>query len=166
MTKPRVKVILTKTTTIYGRDSTTVSQGPKYGASSLLIWMVRIPMEDAFQLANRTVLSPSDPGYCVVTIEVFYELHCLVSRKDPTRFAPSLIHPPQNMMRKRIFWNEKMADMPDVYSLWHMDHCIDSLNTASCALAISIRLHMRGVRSTIKFYPLLNSRTHTNTSMR
>ncbi|KAF1978171.1 hypothetical protein BU23DRAFT_577611 [Bimuria novae-zelandiae CBS 107.79] len=71
--------------------------------------MSRIPLQEASQLTNRTVPIPDDPGYYVVTIDVFHELHCL------------------NMMRKRIFWNSTQGEMPDMYSLHHMDHCIDSL---------------------------------------
>lgn len=36
-------------------------------------------MSDAVQLANRTVPLPGDPDHYVVILDVFHQLHCLVS---------------------------------------------------------------------------------------
>lgn len=38
-----------------------------------------IPMTDAARLMNRTVPIPGKPGEYVVTLNLFHDLHCLVS---------------------------------------------------------------------------------------
>jgi hypothetical protein len=38
----------------------------------------RIPMSEARLLTNRTTPIKKDPGYYVITLDVFHELHCLV----------------------------------------------------------------------------------------
>lgn len=51
----------------------------------------RIPISDAAQLVNRTVPIANDPGYYVVSLDVFHELHCLVGRSSgPARSRPEM----------------------------------------------------------------------------
>lgn len=45
-------------------------------------------MSDAAQLANRTVPIGNDPGNYAVTLDVFHELHCLVSLPFPHPLSP------------------------------------------------------------------------------
>lgn len=43
------------------------------------VGITRIPESEAIQMANRTSAIQDDPGYYAVTIDVFHQLHCLVS---------------------------------------------------------------------------------------
>ena len=42
-----------------------------------------INRKDAAKLANRTVPIPGDPEHYAVSIDVFHQLHCLVSHLTP-----------------------------------------------------------------------------------
>ncbi|OJJ42007.1 hypothetical protein ASPZODRAFT_2129235 [Penicilliopsis zonata CBS 506.65] len=69
----------------------------------------RIPKSDAAQLVNRTVPIPDDPGYYVVSLNVFHQLHCL------------------NMLRKRIWSKEDFPADHELMGMEHIEHCIDAL---------------------------------------
>ncbi|KAL8243965.1 hypothetical protein R6Q59_010223 [Mikania micrantha] len=68
----------------------------------------RIPIESAAKLVNRTVPIPGDPGYYIVSLDVFHELHCL------------------NKIRQLIWRGEPDPDDPAM-QMEHIDHCIDML---------------------------------------
>ncbi|KAJ7890379.1 hypothetical protein B0H13DRAFT_877701 [Mycena leptocephala] len=69
----------------------------------------RIPKQEAAKLPNKTSPIPGDPGFYIVELDVFHELHCL------------------NMIRKALD--------PDYYTDWniktverareHVSHCVD-----------------------------------------
>lgn len=44
-----------------------------------LVAMIKIPIESAAKLADRTVPIPGDPGQYIISLDVFHELHCLVN---------------------------------------------------------------------------------------
>lgn len=51
----------------------------KDSSNKKLVGLSKIPLESAAQLVNRTVPIPGDPGQYIVSLDVFHELHCLVS---------------------------------------------------------------------------------------
>ena len=53
----------------------------------------RIPRSSAAQLVNKTVPIPNDPGYYAVALNVFHQLHCLVSNvpSDHLRLVARII---------------------------------------------------------------------------
>ncbi|KAF8244400.1 hypothetical protein K440DRAFT_605131 [Wilcoxina mikolae CBS 423.85] len=69
----------------------------------------RIPASAASKLVNKTVPIPDDPGYYVVSLNVFHQLHCV------------------NMIRKRLWSNETFAAEHELMGIEHLSHCLDAL---------------------------------------
>lgn len=44
----------------------------------------RIPKETAAKLVNYTIPIPGDPGYYIISLNVFHQLHCLVNIYNPS----------------------------------------------------------------------------------
>lgn len=97
----------------------------------------RIPRSSAAKLVNKTVPIPGEPGQYIVELNVFHQLHCLVSTSLPlcinnttpvcrvlTKDCNTL---PQNMLRKRLY--SKIDYPPDHESMGieHLEHCYDAL---------------------------------------
>jgi hypothetical protein len=55
----------------------------------ILVGVSRIPKQEAAKLPNKTSPIPGDPGFYIVELDVFHELHCLV--RDYIPRAPSLL---------------------------------------------------------------------------
>lgn len=111
MTKVRIKVIQQKIMIDYGKSYIRVCSPPHYENVTYYYVQVgvdRIPKSEADLLTNKTSPILQDPGYYVVILDVFHELHCL------------------NMIRKRLYWDDSKP-MPETLSMVHMDHCIDNL---------------------------------------
>lgn len=51
------------------------------GLTRSIVGVSRIPMSDAARLVNKTVPLAEYPGEYVVSLDVFHQLHCLVSDK-------------------------------------------------------------------------------------
>ena len=62
---------------------------PEPNTDVIAVGISRIPIEDAAQLVNRTVPIPGDPGQYIIALDVFHELHCLVSRDRFFAVTPS-----------------------------------------------------------------------------
>jgi hypothetical protein len=90
----------------------------------------RIPKSSAAQLVNKTVPIPGDPGYYVVSLNVFHQLHCLVSLQFLTIFSLATsknIWNLQNMVRKRLYSTQAYAADDELMGIEHIEHCIDAL---------------------------------------
>ncbi|PYH93997.1 hypothetical protein BO71DRAFT_326381, partial [Aspergillus ellipticus CBS 707.79] len=69
----------------------------------------RIPRSSAGKLVNKTLPIPDDPGYYIIELNVFHQLHCL------------------NMLRLRLYSTEEYAmDHPTMGSQ-HLEHCVDAI---------------------------------------
>ncbi|TFK38461.1 hypothetical protein BDQ12DRAFT_112969 [Crucibulum laeve] len=87
----------------------------------------RIPKSQAAQLANKTSAIPDDPGYYIVELDVFHQLHCL------------------NMIRKALNplgYPDMSLTNPDPQEAKdnkeHISHCIDSIRQSlMCAGDVS-----------------------------
>jgi hypothetical protein len=94
----------------------------------VLVGVNKIPRSDAMLMTNKTSPIVRDPGYYIVVLDVFHQLHCLVSTARRslkfTWFQTNVLF--KNMMRKRFYWNESLP-VPDTLSTIHIDHCIDML---------------------------------------
>jgi len=64
----------------------------------------QIPASEANKLVDKTVPIPNDEDNYIVTLEVFHQLHCLVSYTLISRIKPSkllLLEPPSQVALSR-----------------------------------------------------------------
>lgn len=67
---------------LYGCKFIAVSTTEVSDNLSSQVGISRIARPSAAQLVNRTVPIPGDPGHYVVELNVFHQLHCLVSHQS------------------------------------------------------------------------------------
>ncbi|KAF8541807.1 hypothetical protein BDD12DRAFT_731081, partial [Trichophaea hybrida] len=72
----------------------------------------RIPRASAAKLVNKTVPIPNDPGYYIVSLSVFHQLHCVAI---------------QNMLRKELWSNKTFTPEHELVRMKHLSHCLDAL---------------------------------------
>lgn len=78
---------------------------------------------------NKTVPIPNDPGYYVVELNVFHQLHCLVSQSMSSTgiIERTLSYNFQNMIRKRLYAPEDFAPDHQLMGIEHLEHCYDDI---------------------------------------
>ncbi|RHZ47801.1 oxidase ustYa family protein [Aspergillus thermomutatus] len=82
--------------------------------------MIKIPASDAAKLVNKTVPIPEDPGYYLIGLDVFHQLHCL------------------DMLRK-VLWGVDMHHVDEKQAMHHLDHCIDMIRQSlMCSADITV----------------------------
>jgi hypothetical protein len=97
----------------------------------------KIPKSEAVKLLNQTAVMPNGPdegdknrGY-IVELDVFHQLHCLVSFRNRTRLQDS--HMSKNMIRKALSpdYYPHVTPGPDgedeLLGFHHVNHCVDAI---------------------------------------
>ncbi|KAF9893744.1 hypothetical protein FE257_009914 [Aspergillus nanangensis] len=98
--------------------------------------IVKIPMEQAAQLPVKTVPLPNNPGYYVVGIDVFHQLHCL----NQIRLKLWGINHDHKPRTHRSTEQKQPDDEEDGrQGMEHLDHCVDSIRQSlMCSSDISV----------------------------
>ena len=107
-------------------------------------------MEEATQLEELTAPIPGDEDHYIVGIDVFHQLHCLVSPSFSHHFSTRqnwrLTRDCQDTIR-RSFWPQRYdvlehgQEHMEHRSPRHIDHCIDSLRQAIMCHSDTSTLH-------------------------
>jgi hypothetical protein len=101
----------------------------------------RIPKAQAALLPNKTSAIPGDAGHYIIMLNVFHELHCLVSKYSLLHIMPSTHAYGQNMIRKKMhpeYYDGNDTELKNFLADNHIDHCIDSIRASlMCSADIS-----------------------------
>ena len=119
----------------------------------------RITKEEATQMVNSTVPIPGDSQHYIVELNVFHQLHCLVSllRSSSLQLiSPAAVNyknceanqmflpPVQDTIRKGLYPDHYPSIRPgpngedEVFGREHLDHCVDSIRQSlMCSADIS-----------------------------
>ncbi|KAK7947796.1 uncharacterized protein PG986_008682 [Apiospora aurea] len=95
----------------FGRERSPLPRPPdaREGRPMGRLVRLRIPMDKASQLVNKTVPIPGEPGQYVIQLNVFHQLHCL------------------NMLRKRLYSKTEYPPDHELMGIEHLEHCYDAL---------------------------------------
>ena len=113
-----------------------------FNTRDISVGISRIPLSQAEMLPNATEAIPGDGEHYVVELDVFHQLHCLVSYSYHlvNGFPLTALSCSQNRIRKTIYsdhYPDMHISLPgnDV----HMSHCFDSIRQSlMCSSDVSL----------------------------